>query len=146
MILYIVATLLLADFSAPSSPDTVIHTVYSPLLKFDPHNVLFSSWTTKHSERISQCGVSPAFCSVMISHGILKHHLITKSVNTLISQILLLSSGDIERNPGPLDGGRYQKLTYMCTIHICTINFFIHEVLCHMYCRYYVLPCRIFRL
>ena len=113
MILYIVATLLLADFSTPSSPDTVIHTVYNPLVCFDPHNVLFSSWTTKTSESISQCGVSPAFCGMILSHGILKHHLITKGVNALVSPILLLSSGDIEQNPGPLEGSRGRYRTYI---------------------------------
>ena len=63
---------------------------------------------------------SVAFCGMILSNGLLKHHLITKSVNASVSPILLLSSGDIEQNPGPLEGsrGRYRNVHTCITMYL----------------------------
>ena len=108
MILHLVITLLLADFSTPASPRTVIHHAYSPLLLFDVQNVLFAPRIAITCS-LSQCGVSPAIFSMIISHQINKHHFLMKNVNIMIILLLLHLCGDIEKNPGPTDRGEFEN-------------------------------------
>ena len=107
MILQLVIILLLADFSTPASPKTVIHRMYTPLLLLDVQNVLFAPGIATTCS-LSQCGVSPVILSMIILQEIHKHHFLTKSMNTAMLLALLLLSGDIEENPGPTGRGELE--------------------------------------
>ena len=106
MISQLVIILLLADFSTPASPKTVIYRMYTPLL-LNIQNVLFVPGIATTCS-LSQCGVSPAIFSMIISQNIHKHHFLTKTINTAVLLALLLLSGDIEKNPGMTGRGELE--------------------------------------
>ena len=103
MILQQIITLLLADFSTPATLKTVIHHVYTPLLSVNVQNVLFAPRIATTCS-LSWCGVSPAIFSMVISHKIHEDRFLTKSMKIVL---ILLFSGDIEKNPGLTERGEF---------------------------------------
>ena len=89
---------LLADLSFHGYEDTVHSSMYSPLILFNRENILFAA--------------SPISCSVskegtftiglLLLKGVKRERM--KRIFLILLIILLLQCGDIESNPGPLDG------------------------------------------
>ena len=95
MLTYFILVFMLVDFNVASADEIIIE-VYHPLLSLNHENIL-----------LSPC-VSPQLCNAGNSIGlsILVYHLPTRRNTSFLVFIglLILLSGDVEQNPGPLTG------------------------------------------
>lgn len=132
MLSYIILVLLLADFNVESADKTITQ-VYHPHVSLNYENILFSPCTL------------PQVCNAgnTIGLGILLHQLAShrnESCLVCVGLLLLLQSGEVELNPGPLTGTCVFSCT--CTVYVkslwCTcmymylylLNFKLVFILC----------------
>lgn len=101
--------MLLADLSFHGHEDTVHLSMYSPLILFNRENILFAS--SPMSCTVSKEGTFTI--SLLLLKGIKRERI--KRVLLILLVTLLLQCGDIENNPGPLDG-KYIIVLYVLYI------------------------------
>ena len=89
---------LLTDLSIVYHKDTVHTCMYTPLILFNPENILFVA------SPISCSFPGGNFIICLLFYQVLKRkHNVIKCISIIFLITLLLQCGDIERNPGPLN-------------------------------------------
>ena len=124
MIWYIIVFTLFADLGTLKPDDTVHKSVYSPLLLAEKTNILFA--TTPMSSIMAKGG------NISFTYLILPQLLgrkspyycpFIKSATMVMTVILLLQCGDIERNPGPFYGKSYIHVYTSTCAYTCIFTY-----------------------
>ena len=127
MIWYIIVFTLFADLGTLKPDDTVHKSVYSPLLLAEKTNIFattpMSSIMAKGGNILFTCLILPQLLGVKSQY----YCPFIKSATMVMTVILLLQCGDIERNPGPFYGKSYihvytSTCTYTCIFTYMNVN------------------------
>ena len=101
MIWCVIIFSLFADLNLANHEDTVHTSMYTPLILFNNKNILFAPSPVLCS--VAKGGNFTVTCALISHLFTCKHKHFMKSVSLLFLITLLLLSGDVERNPGPVD-------------------------------------------
>ena len=119
MIWYVIVFTLFADLGTLKADDTVHRSIYSPLLLAEKTNILFA--TTPLSSIMAKGGNILFACLILprlLARKSPYYCPFIKSATMVITVILLLQCGDIERNPGPFHGKSYMYIVHLQSISL----------------------------